>query len=295
VSKEALDDYRAINKTLQSVINPETNQSVVEDLRELFKKIIARRKKKWIVPKYPLEEGDTLDDPALAYVEGMRGNFKPKVWEEQEIKEQRGNRCGEVEITFVCDGSRSMNDGGGAKRKEQQKAMVLAMEALKGFNDIIDDEAGSMVESIEIKTEVYKFQGKESDGLPLKQMGKELSERDRIIVCDELSQTPGSTTDFIPLEKIHTQLSPDSVSKIQNGELKKIVIVMTDGESGDADRVKGVTTALRENGVVVIGLGITSGGMAVLKTYAPIALVVEDVKGLPGALGKLLEDHLKDL
>ena len=54
VSKKALDDYRAINKTLQSVINPETNQSVVEDLRELFKKIIARRKKKWIVPKYPL-------------------------------------------------------------------------------------------------------------------------------------------------------------------------------------------------------------------------------------------------
>src|SRR3989344_4156860 len=295
VSEKALDDYRAINKTLQNVINPETNQSVVDDLRELFRRIIAKRKKKWIVPKYPLEEGDTLDDPVGAYVEGMRGNFKPKVWEEQEIKEIRGNKCGEVEISFVCDGSGSMNDGGGLKRKEQQRAMVLAMEALKDFNDMVDEESGSLTEPIDIKTEVYKFQGEQSDSEPLKQMGRELSEKDRITVCGELSSTPGSTTDFVPLETINIQLPDESLGKIRDGELKKIVIVLTDGESDDSRRVKDTIASLREKGVVVVGLGITSAGGAVLETYAPNALVVEDAKDLPRMLGELLEDHLKEL
>lgn len=295
VSKKALDQYRAINKTLQGVVNPETNQSVVEELHELFSRIIAKRKKKWIVPKYPLEEGDTLDDPAGAYVEGMRGNFTPKVWEEHEIKEHRGNRCGEVEISFVCDGSGSMNEGSGVKRKEQQKAMVLVMEALKDFNDIVDEEAGSLVDSIEIKTEVYKFQGAESDNAPLKQMGKELSEKNRITVCDELSNTPGSTTDFVPLETINGSVSPEVSEKIRDGELKKIVIVMTDGESDDTARVARVASVLREKGVVLVGLGITSGGEAVLKTYAPNALVAKSAEDLPIVLGKLLEEHLQNL
>src|SRR3989344_2367337 len=295
VSKKALDEYRSINKTLQNIISPETNQSVVEDLRELFRRIIAKRKKKWIVPKYPLEEGDTLDDPVGAYVEGMRGNFKPKVWEEQEIKEIRGNKCGEVEISFVCDGSGSMNDGGGLKRKEQQRAMVLAMEALKDFNDMVDEESGSLTEPIDIKTEVYKFQGEQSDSEPLKQMGRELSEKDRITVCGELSSTPGSTTDFVPLETINIQLPDESLGKIRDGELKKIVIVLTDGESDDSRRVKDTIASLREKGVVVVGLGITSAGGAVLETYAPNALVVEDAKDLPRMLGELLEDHLKEL
>lgn len=296
VSKKALDEYRSINKTLQSVVNPETNQSVVEELHELFSRIIAKRKKKWIVPESPREEGDTLDDPVGAFVEGMRGNFTPKVWEEHEIKEYRGNRCGEVEISFVCDGSGSMNDGDGAKRKEQQKAMVLAMEALKDFNDMVEEEQSALVEPIDIKTEVYKFQGKESDSTPLKQMGKELSERDRITICGDLSQTPGSTTeDFIPLETIDGGILPETNGRMREGELKKIVIVMTDGESGGKERVKRALKSLREKGVVVVGVGITSGGGAVLKTYAPRALVAENATDLPRVLGGLLEEHLKDL
>jgi len=295
VTKKSLDEYRGINKALRNVINPETNQSVVDELHDLFLRIIARRKKKWVVPKYPLEEGDHLDDPVGAYTEGLRGNFKPKVWEEQEVKEYRGNKCGEVEITFVCDGSGSMNENGGKKREEQRKAIVLAMEALKDFNDIADEDRSALVEPIEIKTEVYKFKGDKSDGEPLKPLGKELSPRDRILVSAELSDTPGSTTDFVPLETIDGGLSTESTDKMRNGELKKIVIVMTDGESDDPARVRRATASLRGKGVVVVGLGITKDGTAVLKTYAPDALVSESAADLPRTLGKLLEEHLEDL
>lgn len=296
VSKKALNEYRAINKTLQDVVNPETNQSVVEELHELFARIIAKRKKKWVIPKYPLEEGDTLDDPVGAYTEGVRGNFRPKVWEEHEIKEYRGNRCGEVEISFVCDGSGSMNDGIGVKRKEQQKAMVLAMEALKDFNDMVDEERSALVDPVDIQTEVYKFEGKESDRTPIKVLGKALIERDRITVCGELSQTSGSTTeDFTPLETIDSSISPEAGAKMREGELKKIVIVMTDGESSDKRRVGRTLESLREKGVVVVGVGITSGGSAVLETYAPRALVAENATDMPRVLGGLLEEHLRDV
>lgn len=296
VSKKALNEYRAISKTLQGVVNSETNQSIVEELHELFARIIAKRKKKWVTPKYPLEEGDTLDDPVGAYTEGVRGNFRPKVWEEHEIKEYRGNRCGEVEISFVCDGSGSMNDGSGVKRKEQQKAMVLAMEALKDFNDMVDEERSTLVNPFDIKTEVYRFHGEENDRTPIKVLGKELSERDRITVCGELSQTSGSTTDdFTPLETIDGSISPDVSDKMHDEELKKIVIVMTDGKSDDARRVGRVLESLREKGVVVVGVGITSGGGAVLETYAPHALVAENATDMSRVLGGLLEEHLRDV
>jgi hypothetical protein len=53
--------------------------------------------------------------------------------------------------------------------------------------------------------------------------------------------------------------------------------------------------SLREDGVVVIGVGITEEGRPVVSTYAPNALVVPDVAKLPFVLGDLLKEHLKDL
>ena len=41
--------------------------------------------------------------------------------------------------------------------------------------------------------------------------------------------------------------------KIKEGELKKIVIVFTDGDSDNPERVQNVLKSLREKGVVAIG------------------------------------------
>ena len=73
------------------------------------------------------------------------------------------------------------------------------------------------------------------------------------------------------------------------------MIVFTDGASDNPARVQGVLKSLRDSGVVAIGVGITSEGSPVLSTYAPNALVVEDVSKLPITLGELLKEHLKDL
>ena len=59
--------------------------------------------------------------------------------------------------------------------------------------------------------------------------------------------------------------------------------------------MQGALKSLRDSGVVAIGVGITSEGSPALSTYAPNALVVEEVKKLPVVLGELLKEHLKDL
>lgn len=292
VEKKDLQNYRKIVESLEKMVNPETDVGLIEELKNLFSRIISKRLKIAQAPKYPVEEGDELVDPSQMVADVKSGNLQPKVWEDTEIKEKRGERFGEVEITLVCDRSSSM---AGQKAEEQRKSAVLVMEVLKEFSELCKAEKINIDKPLEVKSEVYSFASSSDDKTPLKKMSTELGEAERINVLKKLHDVPGSTTDFNCLEAIDGNLDDQTKIKIKIGELKKIVIVFTDGGSDNPARVQGVLKSLRDSGVVVIGLGITSEGAPVLPTYAPNALVVEDVSKLPVVLGELLKDHLKDL
>lgn len=292
VEKKDLQNYRKIVETLERMANPETDVSMIEELRNLFSRIISKRLKKAQAPKYPVEEGDELVDPAQLVAGVKSGNLEPKVWEDTEIKEKKGDRFGEVEITLVCDRSSSMD---GLKAEEQRKSAVLVMEVLKEFAELCKAESINIDKPLEVKSEIYSFASSEEDKTPLKKMSAELGEAERINVLKKLYDVPGSTTDFSCLEAIDANLDDKTKIKIKIGELKKIVIVFTDGGSDDPARVQGVLKKLRDAGVVAIGVGITSEGSPVMSTYAPNALVVEETRKLPIILGELLKEHLKDL
>jgi hypothetical protein len=292
VEKKDLQDYRKIVENLEKMVNPETDVGIVEELQNLFSRIISKRTKIAQAPKYPVEEGDELVDPAQLIADVKSGNLQPKVWEDTEIKEKKGDRFGEVEITLVCDRSGSME---GQKAEEQRKAAVLVMEVLKEFAELCEVEKMNIDKPLEVKSEIYSFASSEEDRTPLKKMSAELGEAERINVLKKLYDVPGSTTDFNCLEAIDSGLDQKTKIKIKIGELKKIVIIFTDGGSDNPARVQGALKNLRDSGVVAIGVGITAEGSPVLSTYAPNALVVEDVSKLPIVLGELLKEHLKDL
>lgn len=127
-------------------------------------------------------------------------------------------------------------------------------------------------------------------------MSEDLSERDRIHVVSVLATCPGpSTTDFVPLEAIAQGLSDDVRRDIKNGELKKIVVVFTDGGSDDAARVGRALEKLRADGVVVVGVGITQSGAPALTTYAPTGRLAETADRLPIVLADILQEHLADV
>jgi len=292
VEKEDLQIYRKVVENLEKIVNPETDVSIIEELRNLFSRIISKRLKIALAPKYPVAEGDELVDPAQLVADVKSGNLEPKVWEDTEIKERKGDRFGEVEITLVCDRSGSMS---GQKAEEQRKSAVLMMEVLKEFSELCETEKINIDQPLEIRSEIYSFTGANEDKIPLKKMSSELGEAERIEVLKKLYDLPGLTTDFNCLEAIDNALNDKIRTKIKIGELKKIVIIFTDGESDNPARVQGVLKILRDSGVVAIGVGITSEGKPVLSTYAPNALVVEEVNKLPVILGELLKEHLIDL
>jgi len=266
-----------------------------EEIRSLLNRIITKRLKLRQSPKYPVEEGDELSDPAQLVSDVRSGNLQPKVWEDTEIKEKRGDRFGEVEITLVCDRSSSMTDGDGQKAVEQRKSAVLIMEVLKDFADMCDEEKMKIDKPLEIKSEVYSFASSEDDRIPLKKMSKELGEAERINVLKKLNNLPGNTTDFNCLEAINFGLDEKTKQKIKEGELKKIVIVFTDGGSDSVPKVQTALKILRDIGVVVVGVGLTEAGRPVETTYEPNAQVVENIETLPVVLGELLKEHLKDI
>ncbi|HMO78501.1 MAG TPA: VWA domain-containing protein [Candidatus Paceibacterota bacterium] len=290
VKEAEVKAYKDIAKGLHAK-NPEMKESVIDALERVIRDIISRRLKAKQMPKYPVEEGDELVDPASWLAEVRSGNFEPKVWEDTEIKLKKDKLFGEVEITLVCDRSSSM---AGEKQREQQKALVLFMEALKRFNDILDDEEEVLEKPLLIKSEVYTFQADANDALPLKKMGKALSEKERIQSCTRVQTVSGnSTTDFVPLESIERSLTTEVREKIKDGELKKVVIVFTDGDSDDPRRVQRVLATLRQGEVIVIGVGITESGKNVLTTYAPKATMAKKAEDLPTVLRETLTEILE--
>lgn len=295
VKKGDLQKYRDIVRSFEKIINPETGENIIQELRDLIERIIAKRLKPVQAPRYPLEEGEDLVDSAQLVADVKSGNLEPKVWETTEVKEKRGDRFGEVEITLVCDRSSSMAENGGARLREQQKAAVLMMEALKEFAERCDEEKVNLEKPLEVKSEIYAFQQDENDAKPLKKMSKELGEKERIEAARILSSAPGGTTDFIPLETINKNLDDDAKKKISEGELKKIIVVFTDGESNDADRTKKILKTLRESGVIAIGIGVTKDGEAAIETYAPVARLAEKAEDLALILADLLKEHLANI
>jgi hypothetical protein len=292
VDVSKMREYQRDARALEKLVNPATGNFVVEELRNLFRRIISARMRPIVAPQYPVEEGEALVDPVEILTQARIGNFEAKAWETLEVKEKAGKKAGEVELSFIFDLSVSMR---GEKLVEQRRACILAMEALKGFSDELIEAETDLEKGLEIKTEMFSFNSSSSDRIPLKPLSNELSEKQRIDVASAISVASGSTTDFIPLGVIDIGINEAVKEKMKEGELKKIVFVFTDGDSDDVDKVATVLKSLREKGVVVVGIGITEDGKSALTTYAPNAQVAKRASDLTIVVGEQLKEHLANL
>jgi hypothetical protein len=288
VNPDSLRRYRQIAKTLEQIKNPQTQESIVADLERLIERIIARRIKPAPAPQYPVEDGEELIEPGELYASFRSGNLTPKVWETVEIKEVKGKRFGEVEVTLVFDRSGSMN---GIKLTEQLKAGVLTVEALGRLVKRAKEESVNLEKPLKISSEVYSFQATEQDEKPLKAMSEEFPLKSKIEIMETLSTAPGDrTTDYISLKAISKGVTEEIKRKISEGELKKIVILCTDGASSDAAAFTVARQELMDSGVIFIDIGITES--ARLDEGALLAKTAQD---LPAVLGGALMEHLADV
>lgn len=292
VSVQDLRSYRRLWEQVSALRDPETDELVIEQLRAIFRRIIAERTKPRNIPYAPQSEGEVLINPVQAYVDVLAGKEESEAWLTHRVEERPAEQFGQFDVTLICDRSISMQ--GGQKGQDQLCSAVLLMEALKEFSDELDEIQLNLEAHLRVRTEVRSFGVGGSHDI-LKPLGSDLSERQRVAVAKALRELPGSTPDFLPLEDVLTSTSEDDWAQISSRELRKIVIPLSDGESADSGRTQRVLSQLREKGVAVAALGMGEDAGAIETTYAPDAQVVVNTKELAATLAKVLERFLEEL
>lgn len=268
---------------------------LVAELREVFKQIVSKRlKERWKMSPQLETEGEMLDEETLAesYIESTAGG-KPNAFRElaRTRKEQEG--YGSLDMTLISDLSSSMNEG--SKMPMDRKSTVLFLEALADFQKEIRDaeyESGVSL-GLEVRTETRAF-GDFGDA-ELKALSPDLSEKDRIAIWKRLHKGTGGTPDYLSLEAIEKSITPEYEEELKSKRKRKVIVVLSDGESQDAARVQQTCEKLRRRGIIVLGFGMTASGQAVKETYKPDAEVIEDIRTLPKAMQKVILKYTQDL
>lgn len=267
---------------------------LIKELREVFKKIISRRLKERMRFSPQLEkEGEEIEEGSLAeaYVESKAGG-EVRAFRDVERKKREEVGYGMLDMTLANDLSGSME---GTKLVMDRKSKLLFMESLADFQKEIEEaefENGVSL-GLEIRTETRAF-GDFGD-TELKKLGPRLDEKERISVWKKLHQAGGGTPDYLSLEEVLKSINADYEKELRDKKRRKVVVVLSDGESQDEARVQQALKELRDKGVIVFALGMTESGQAVKDTYRPDAEVITDINKLPEAVQKIILKHTEDL
>lgn len=297
ITLEQLRQYRRIYEQVAQLRDSETGELVVERLRQLFEQIIAERMLPKTMPEFPRSEGEVLINPAQAYADVLAGKEETESWMTFAAKERPREKYGNFDLHMAYDRSGSMVSGG--KQEAQLIGAVLIQEALQELINRLDEEKARLKSDLNIRVEGRSF-GVGEPGKPphdvLKPLGDELTEKQRVAVAEALMSCSGVVTpDYLSLEDILNSTSENEWQEIAAGKRRKIIIVLTDGDSSDELRVADALEKLRGRGAVVVALGMTASAESVKTTYSPDGKVVEQMNQLASVLAKLLEAFLAEL
>jgi hypothetical protein len=294
VTKEDFDLYKRDYDVVENHI---------EELSRAFDDVIDRRKTSRRVLRRSTRDGVMLDPrkAAIAIAEMRAGNDEPQVELGYERRETIRNLPSEFEFTLVCDGSGSMK--GNEKETLQRKLAVLITEALAEFQSRLDRERrrGEDIK-LTIKTEVRIFSDGDQTAKPL---SPELSHPDRVRMCKALRNLPGGGNNepvtFSAIER--EQFDAETVGKLRIGDMKKVILFLTDGET-DGAAVKRCIKRLEDlvgeartgegNGLVVAGIGF-GDGLSAKETYKPNGYYAESLDTVPDIFRKFLEEILETI
>ncbi|OGH34540.1 MAG: hypothetical protein A3A47_01060 [Candidatus Levybacteria bacterium RIFCSPLOWO2_01_FULL_37_20] len=290
VSKKDLADYYEEYRQVEGSL---------EQLRNVFRRIVEQRK----IPirrLAALKEEGVMIDPGLVtqtYLDVKAGVDNPKTMKDFEGRFIEENIPGKFSLRLVADQSGSM---AGEKSIHQRRSAILVMEALKEFSDVLDDERAGLSIDLDVQTELRSF-GVIGGTRLYKPLSRELPERQRVEFFKGLLETSGETNDYDALAEIEKDvrgnLARDETyaAELKSGKRREIVIVLSDGDSGNAAEVKNRCQNLRELGVKVVGLGMGSGSQSIESTYTPEGRSCYDISDLPKTLQDLLAGILGQL
>ena len=263
-------------------------EPLIKELREVFKKIISKRLRERMRLSPQLQkEGEELEEGTLAevYAESKAGG-EPRAFREMERRKREEVGYGVLDMTLVNDLSGSMEEGG--KLEMDRKSKTLFLESLADFQKEIQEaefESGMSL-GLEVRTETRAF-GDFGDA-ELKALSPALTEKDRIGIWKKLHRADGGTPDYLSLEAVLKEITPEYEKELKDKTRRRVVVVLSDGASQDQERYMKNFKELEKRGIIMVDLGM-------LTSARPGAEVIDDIKKLPQAVQKVILKYIQDL
>jgi hypothetical protein len=231
--------------------------AMIEPLRAVFEQVIATRKEVRRRLKERTDQG-VIIDPSLfaqAYIDGMSGIIDSRTQLNIRKEERDEHVPLDFEFTLVCDvaGSMSENRPGG-KSYEQRLCAILITEALDEFERRLRAQRHEMLVDLRVFTEVRGFGAEDEE---LKPMSDTIDYFTRVKIARRLESCVGKrTADYKSLARIASRMSASAGRGGDGRDLKKAVILITDGGSDDPPLTREAKGRLTAKGAVVKAIQI---------------------------------------
>ncbi|MBN2401168.1 MAG: VWA domain-containing protein [Spirochaetes bacterium] len=291
VSPEEVESFADHYKKIAHYIDP---------LSRIFERIIETRKNTRRRLKERTDNGVIIDPSLLpqAYIDAYGGVAESRTQLKIRKDELDQHKPLDFEFTLICDLSASMNENyPGGKSYEQRLCAILIVEALAEFARKLNAERIERIVDLRIFTEIRGF-GAEDE--ILKPMSDAIDYYTRVKIFRRLELCVGKrTADYKSLEIVLLKTGEDVTRRIREMNLKKAVVLITDGGSNNPGLARNIKERLTGRGVVVKAIQI---GEATIKdtesfnyAWGSDGLPCRDVSRLVSIIEKLLEDLLEDL
>ena len=259
----------------------ERYRDAIEQMRAVFQLVINERvAEKRGLSRRAHVDGDLLDPNRLAQaiIDMKSGVTQPEAFKRYEKKERNTEAVGKTDYVFAFDRSSSMR---GASAEAAATSAVIMLEALAGMERDIqkaEEQTGLNLE-LDIRTALYTF-GETSECI--KPLGAGLDDQKRLRVRDAILRADGNCTyDFLTLQEI---------AALEQSENRRILIVVSDGESHGKEAAQQALQQLHQQNWLVYGVAI--GSTAAEALYAPHSKLINDPKELPGVLQSFIESTI---
>jgi uncharacterized protein YegL len=252
----------------------------IEQMQEFFGSLINERLEQRRILNKPAPQGPVLNPNAIAQTftnlkAGEELNSQAYLKYDTLVAEREAE--GSFDCYLVVDDSGSMAQDG--KSDQARLAAMIFLEGLWAFERQIREQ--EQQEGIQLKwdvrTSVFTFG---SSAHEVKPIGPELTDKSRLDVQKAISGDSGGTADYLALERIATQIEDEILKDPSSKSRRRLVYVITDGQSENAIRLAAILKKLNSLEVEVVGIGI-GGSVAV---YPKGSKTIASAKDLPQTL-----------
>jgi hypothetical protein len=269
----------------------------LEQMSDLFDRLIQERISYRQRLSKPAKEGPALNPGTLAMGAAAikAGNLEPEIfldYEPEKVVEKHPSR---IELSLRVDGTGSVA-GDPAKLVAQRRTVVLFLEAIQMFREKVSEANfhGAGLD-LQLVTDIKQFSTTDQEIIPPTDKIDHLL---RVKVHKTLTNglLTGDNNEVPMFDNLMKDLTPEKIEEMWKGDLKKIVIIMTDGgTSVDAkayvDEMKEKAGTDKNYAVGAIGYG--SDGKQVESVYDPVGVYCPQLAQLTETFEKMLTAMLE--